>query len=65
MRFIASTVGISSNSDEIAGEAPKLSPADKVNVAGTALRSFANAVVRIAAPAFVDVPSIAPWKSLN
>ena len=49
----------------MAGDAPKLSPDESVKVAGTALRSFANAVVKIAAPAFVEVPSMAPWKSLS
>ena len=58
-------VGISSNSLEIAGAAPMLSPVERVNVDATALRSAAKAVVRSAVPALVEVPSIAPWKSLS
>ena len=60
-----SMVGNSSNSLEIAGAAPMLSPDERVNVAATAERSFANADVSSAVPAFVEVPSIAPWKSLS
>ena len=58
-------MGISSNSLEIAGAAPMLSPLESVNVDATAFLSAANAVVRIAVPAFVEDPSTAPWKSLS
>ena len=60
-----SIVGISSNWLEIGGAAPMLSPDETVNVAGFFARSAANAVVNRAVPAFAEVPSIAPCKSLS
>jgi hypothetical protein len=42
-----------------------LSPLERVTVDATAFRSFANAEVSSAVPAFVDDPSSAPWKSLS
>ena len=59
-------VGISSNSVEIGGAAPMLSPDETVTVAAAFLRSFAKAVVNTAAPIELDgEPSIAPCKSLS
>ena len=42
-----------------------LSPAERVKVAGFLARSAANAVVNSAVPALVEVPSIAPCRSLS
>ena len=58
-------VGISSNSVEIGGAAPMLSPAETVTVAAEFLRSLANADAKTAAPMFDALASIAPCKSLS
>ena len=57
-RLRASIVGSSSNSVEIGGAAPMLSPDETAIVAALALRSAAQLLVSNAAPN--DVPSIAP-----
>ncbi len=57
-RFSASIVGSSSNSVEIGGAAPMLSPAEIATVAAFALRSASQLLVINAAPK--EVPSIAP-----
>ena len=73
MKFIAFTVGISSNTVDSGGAAPKLSPLDRTNVAGIFARSAAKLAAITAAPlvyvstpeAVVLVKSRAPWKSEN
>ena len=54
MRFSASMVGISSNSLEMTGAPPMLSPAETTNVLFTALRSAAKAAASTAAPISFD-----------
>ncbi len=63
-KFSVSIVGSSSNSVEIGGAAPMLSPVEIATVAGFAARSAAQLLVRSGAPK--DPPtSIAPCRSLS
>ena len=57
-------VGISSNSVEIGGAAPKLSPDESATVAAFALRSASQLLAKRAAPKEFPT-SIAPCRSLN
>ena len=63
-RLSASIVGSSSNSVEIGGAAPMLSPDERATVATFAARSAAQLDVRSAAPNELPT-SIAPWRSLS